>query len=133
MFARTVKSSLKPLCAVGLVAVVVSTLGGCQRNSFAADIRNQTPQPVGAALSIIDNNGKASTVAQKRIGPGDRAQLAAPRSVPLDWRASIVIDTPGNTAYPATLQLAPGLTVLNVHQQGDGQVGKLSLEEVPRQ
>lgn len=111
-----------------------STLGGCQRNSFAADIRNQTPQPVGAALEHHRQQRQGEHCAQKRIGPGDLRAAGGPaRSVPLDWRASIVIDTPGNTAYPATLQLAPGLTVLNVHQQGDGQVGSSSLEEVPRQ
>jgi hypothetical protein len=108
-------------------------LGGCQYNSFSADVRNQTPQPLGAAISVTDNYGKSRVVSQKRIGPGDRASIAAPRAIAPDWKAFITIDTPGNPGYPASLQLVPGHSVFNVHQQGDAQTGKLSLEEVARQ
>lgn len=116
-----------------VLGVAVLGLAGCQRNTFSADVRNMTPQPLGAALTIADPSGKASVVSQQRIGPGDRGRVATPRSLPHDWTATLSVDTPGNPGYPANLQLAPGLTVLNVHQRGEGQTGKLSLEEVPRQ
>ncbi len=125
--------TVRSLIRVAPLVLASVTLGGCQQNSFSADVRNQTPQPLGAAISVTDNNGKSSVVAQKRIGPGDRATLATPRSIAQDWKAFITIDTPGNTGYPASLQLVPGHSVFNVHQQGDAQTGKLSLEEVPRQ
>lgn len=125
--------STTSLARIALLAAVATTLGGCQYNSFSADVRNQTPQPLGAAISVTDNNGKTSVVAQKRIGPGDRGTVAAPRNIAQDWKAFITIDTPGNPGYPASLQLVPGHSVFNVHQQGDAQTGKLSIEEVPRQ
>lgn len=125
--------STTSIARIALLAAVATTLGGCQYNSFSADVRNQTPQPLGAAISVTDNNGKTSVVAQKRIGPGDRGTVAAPRNIAQDWKAFITIDTPGNPGYPASLQLVPGHSVFNVHQQGDAQTGKLSIEEVPRQ
>lgn len=114
-----------------LLAGAAIVLGGCT-TSYQVDVRNTTPQPVVVSLFQAQGGGQQVLVAPpKRIGPGDRDALGT-AAVPQKWIVFLQADTPGNPGYPATLDLQPGLTVVNVSQEGQGQTGPVRLQTVPR-
>jgi hypothetical protein len=115
-------------CAAGLAGLFA---GGCT-TSYQVDVRNQTPQPVVVAIFQARGGGEATAITPARwIGPGDRDGLAT-RAVPQDWAVFVQADTPGNPGHPARLDLAPGLTAVNVLQEGANQTGPLRLHVAPR-
>ena len=46
--------TLRSHTAAASLTLITLALGGCQHNSFSADVRNQTPQPLGAAISVTE-------------------------------------------------------------------------------
>jgi hypothetical protein len=98
-------------------------MGGCQ-TSYAADIRNTTPQPVYAQL--MEQFDQGSTVrASARLGPGDRAGLGP--VIAREGRAYLVVDTIPNPGTPVTVPLAVGTTTLEVIQPGDQTTGPIQV------
>ncbi|MBM4109169.1 MAG: hypothetical protein FJ255_10235 [Phycisphaerae bacterium] len=112
-------------------ALAAGALTGCT-TSYQVDVRNHTPQPVVVAIFQATGGGQQLAISPgKRIGPGDRDALAT-RAVPQDWVVFVQADTPGNPGHPARLDLAPGLTAVDVTQEGAGQTGPLRLRTAPR-
>lgn len=103
-------------------------LGGCQAD-FAADIRNETPQPVFAQIFMKSNDGKSSVMgASKRFGPGDRGFIGPVRTNK-DAGAFLVVDTLPNPTTPITYDLPPGVSFLAVEQIGAAAAGPLRLRD----
>lgn len=97
------------------VALGACLLAGCQAD-FAADIHNQTPQPLFAQIMAKGNDGRSATVgASRRLGPGDRAMVGPVRT---NERAGayLVLDTLPNPTRPITHDLHPGTSFLIVVQ-----------------
>lgn len=121
----------RKLNRLALVVLGMSGLAGCT-TSYQVDVRNQTPQPVVVAIFQASGGGQQSAISPgKRIGPGDRDAVYT-RKVPQDWVVFVQADAPGNPGYPAKLDLAPGLTVVDITQEGVDQTGPLRLRTAPR-
>lgn len=112
-----------------LAAGVCVVLSGCTVG-YTADVRNTTPQPISAQLVRADPSGQDLPIVTKRIGPGDRDGLSK-YNIPDNWQVYLLIDAVGNPGAPARMNLGPGMTIVNVHQEGTSQTGPLSLEQVP--
>lgn len=111
------------LGVVSLGLISCAAMSGCQA-SYAADIRNTTPQPVYAQLMERFDNG--STVrATQRLGPGDRAGIGP--VIAREGRAYLVVDTIPNPMTPVTVPLAVGTTTVEVIQQGDQTTGPIEV------
>ncbi len=111
------------LAAMSLGLVGCAAMGGCQ-TSYAADIRNTTPQPVYAQL--MEQFDQTATVrASDRLGPGDRKGLGP--VIAREGRAFLVVDTVGNPGTPVRVPLAVGTTVVEVAQTGDQAAGPLEI------
>jgi hypothetical protein len=109
------------------VAPLLLLLTGCQA-SFTADIRNQTPQPLFAAIRQRTDDGRNPILAEQRLGPGDRASVGPVRA-PVG-RALLVLDTRPNPQGPWTTDLRPGITSFAVTQKGDQTAGPLEVRQV---
>lgn len=111
------------------LAIAALSLAGC-RSGYEVDVRNLTDHPVNLRLSTPHTDGAPQTLAAKRLGPGDRGTMftQAPSNAPV----TLAADFQGNVGYPATIDLAPGLTVVNVRRPDEGSQGRLMLEELPR-
>lgn len=112
------------------VCLVGATLAGCQAD-YGADVRNTTPQPVYAQL-LVRSGGGESVVLQKRLGPGDRGYLGPVRASDKPGRVSVAVDSLPNPVRPATLDLLPGTTFVDVLQDGDRTAGALRLSPKPQ-
>ncbi len=111
------------LAGMSLGLVVCAAMGGCQ-TSYAADIRNTTPQPVYAQL--MERFDEGSTVRSSvRIDPGSRAGMGP--VIAREGRAYLVVDTIPNPGTPVTVPLAVGTTVLEVIQRGEAISGPLEI------
>jgi hypothetical protein len=126
---------ITPAPARRAAAIVLSLLGaplllvltGCQA-TFTADIRNETPQPLFAAIRQRTDDGRNPILAQQRLGPGDRGSVGPVRA-PVG-RALLVLDTRPNPQGPWTTDLRPGITVFSVTQKGDQTAGPLEVRQV---
>src|SRR5262245_10046281 len=93
---------------VALVSLTLGLLGcatmstGCQ-TSYAADVRNTTPQPVYAQLMERLDSG-AMARAAIRLGPGDRGGLGP--VIARTGHAYLVVDTTPNPGTPVSVGLA---------------------------
>ncbi len=114
--------------AAALLALL--PLAGCSAG-YIADVRNSTPQPLGARLIRADRSGQDALLAEDRLGPGDRKAVGRYR-VPAAWSVYLEVDTQGHTGAPARLDLTPGTTKVNVVQEGPSQTGPLRIEVVSR-
>jgi hypothetical protein len=112
------------LSAAALLAL--TGLAGC-RADYAADIRNQTPQPLFAQLVERRNDGTVLR-ARDRIGPGDRGVVGPIRAE--KGRVGLVVDTLPNPEGALVRDLRPGTNYLNVRQLGESTGGELQVEQV---
>jgi hypothetical protein len=119
------------LKAIGVAALFAlpALLVGC-RSGYEVDIRNLTDQPVSARIVTPFGDGANTTLAQKRLGPGDRGSLF--RQTDSNQRVALEVDFAGNVGFPATIDLSPGKTVVNVRRTDEGTHGHVRLEEIPR-
>lgn len=117
--------------AATLLTGLLWLAGGCT-TSYQVDVRNQTPQPVVVAIFQAQGAGQVSAITPaRRIGPGDRDALAT-RAVPQNWVVFVQADTPGNPGYPAKVDLTPGLNVVTVSQEREGDREVVRLRAEPR-
>lgn len=119
-----------PRSALALLALApLAALTGC-RAGYEVDVRNLTDQPVSLRLATGHTDGAPLTLRTDRLGPGDRGSMF----VQTDAGANVILeaDFQGNVGHPATIDLAPGKTVVNVVRPDEGSRGTLRLEEVPR-
>jgi hypothetical protein len=114
------------LLAVGVMGAALG-LGGC-RSSYALDVRNQTPQVLYAQV-LSKNNAGTQVLGTRRLGPGDRAGLGP---WTLDSREVVwaQFDTNPNPERAPELTLRPGLSVLEVTQDGTATAGPLRVREI---
>jgi hypothetical protein len=112
--------------ALGAAAIGSLVLGGCY-NTYSADVRNTTPQPV--YMQIVKTGGAPNLLRSARLGPGDRGSIGP---VTVDQRdlVRLVIDTGPNPNRPLTLDLRPGLNVYEVQQEGTMTAGPLRVREI---
>ena len=111
--------SLSLLAGVGVSA-------GCQA-SYAADIRNSTPQPVYAQIMEQFDNG-ASPRASVRLGPGDRGGVGPVMC--REGRAFLVVDTVPNPTTPVSVGMAVGTTIVEVVQEGKETTGPIQVRVI---
>lgn len=104
----------------------LSGLSGCV-SSYAVDVRNQTSQPLYVQLLQRPGGGGEPVLGTMRMGPGDRAAIG-PAKVKTGY-AYVQLDTKPNPGSPVTLDLAPGVTILDVTQTSDGPEGQLQVRE----
>ena len=115
---------LRVACGFGVSAV----LAGCQ-SDYAADIVNQTPQPVFA--QIFSNTGSGPVLgANRRLGPGDRASIGPVRNQ-TDNGAFLSVDSLPNPSRPVMVDLKPGTNFFVIMQDGTETAGPLRI--VPKQ
>lgn len=115
---------LRVACLLGLVGA----LAGCQ-SDYAADIVNQTPQPVFA--QIFSNTGSGPVLgANRRLGPGDRASIGPVRNQ-TDNGAFLSVDSLPNPSRPVMVDLKPGTNFFVIMQDGTETAGPLRI--VPKQ
>ena len=112
--------------ALALASVAIAALGGCY-NTYSADVRNTTPQPV--YMQLVKTGGAPNLLRSARLGPGDRGSIGP---VTIDQRdlVRLVIDTGPNPNRPLTLDLRPGLNVYEVQQEGTMTSGPLRVREI---
>lgn len=114
-------------CAI--LAAAPLALVGC-RAGYEVDVRNMTDQPLSLRLNTPHSDGAPKPRATGRVGPGDRTKLYLQTYA--RERVWLEADFEGNVAYPATVDLTPGLTVVNARRVDEGSKGRIRLEEVPR-
>jgi hypothetical protein len=112
-----------------LLTIAAAALAGC-RSNYTVDLRNQTPQPVYAQIFERHQDGRTPLLAATRLGPGDRAAMGPVRG--LTGRVGLVVDTKPNPEGPLFIDLAPGMSIFNIHQSGDATAGPLEIREVTR-
>ncbi len=121
----------KPLLAVSVFSLL--TLVGCAASppaSFAVDVRNRSSQPVSVELLSRDASGNLFWLVQPvRLGPGDRGGLG-PATVAPDLVATFRADTPGNPGRAVIYDLPPGVTALEVSQDGTTATSPLRVTQV---
>lgn len=114
---------------LGAAAILATALlTGCT-TSYSVDIRNQTPQPVFADVYYVTPQGQRIGLGGTRLGPGDR-QGVGPFEVRNDALVTLSLDTVPNPQRPALTDLRPGLTAVEVTQQGDKTAGPLQVREL---
>ena len=113
-----------------LAGLLLSGLGlaGCE-TTYSADIRNQTPQPLFAEIISFDQWGNAYPMAATRLGPGDRAGLG-PVRIKKERLVTLQLDTVPNPQRPARVDMRPGVTTVEVTQQGAQTSGPLQVREL---
>jgi hypothetical protein len=111
------------------VAFLPLALAGC-RSGYEVSVRNLTDQPVTARLNVPFSDGAPKTVTNRYIGIGDRQSMFVQTDA--NVRVSLSVDFAGNVGHPATIDLSPGQTVVNVRRTDQGPQGHLQLEELPR-
>jgi len=116
--------------------LAIAALAGCSGTGASAgpatyevDVRNRTDQPIVAQI-VAPLDGAPHVLRESRLGPGDRAQLLV--QVNSSHRVGVRADFAGNAAYPAVMDVYPGLTVVNVSRTEQGATGQIHLEQVPR-
>jgi hypothetical protein len=115
---------------IALVAgAAAMALAGC-RSGYDVDLRNLTDQPVVAKIATTHPDGAGRTLAQGRLGPGDRGSLF--HQAEFGRRVWLEVDFEGNIGYPGTLDLMVGKTVVNVRRADEGSKGTIRLEEASR-
>ncbi len=111
-------------------AAALGGLGGCV-SSYAVDVRNQTGQPLYVQLLQRPGSGGDKLLAATRLGPGDRGAIGPARAK--TGYAYVQMDTKPNPGVPLTLDLSPGVTILEVTQaDGEHGAGVLQVREVTR-
>jgi hypothetical protein len=98
------------LAAVAVILGLPALLVGC-RSGYDVDVWNRSDQPVQARLVTQHEDGAGLTLAQTRLGPGDRGSLF--KQVDSNTRVALEVDCIG-AEYPATMDLARGKTVVDV-------------------
>jgi hypothetical protein len=116
--------------ACPLLAPIALVFGGCQ-TTYTADIRNNAPQPIYAELVKAGGPGHSRVLSRERIGPGDRGGIHS-ADIPQDWPIYVQIDAVNNPGYPQQLNLAPGVTIITVTQDGTGAAARLRIESQSR-
>ncbi len=115
------------ILSVLLAATVCTLVGGCS-STYSVDVRNQTPQVLFVQVAT-QRGAQTETLGLRRLGPGDRGGLGpftvAPSAVVLTS-----VDTTPNPGRAPELILRPGLSVLEVFQEGNQSAGPLRLREV---
>lgn len=106
-----------------MAGVLAAGLWGCQQADFSADLHNKTAGPVFAQLMIKGRgaNDPAVLGASKRLGPGDRAFVGPVRTVANAGAVYLSVDSLPNRARPATMDLAPGTSFVEVFED-DGAI-----------
>jgi len=89
-----------------------------------------TDQPLELRLNTPHPDGAPHPRAIGRAGPGDRTKLYLQTNG--GERVWLQADFEGNVGYPATVDLTPGLTVVNARRIDEGSKGRIRLEEIPR-
>jgi hypothetical protein len=112
-----------------VLALVPLTLLGC-RAAYDVEVRNLTDQPLVTRLQSMHRDGAPRSIASGRAGPGDRATMF--KQVGGTERIVLEVDFAGNIAYPATLDLSRGKTIVNVRRGDEGARGRITLEEIAR-
>lgn len=121
-------NSLVRAARLGALAAFPLFLAACQAD-YAADIHNQTPQPLYAQIMAKSNDGKsAALAASRRLGPGDRA-LVGPIRTNKNAGAYLVLDTMPNPTRPLTYDLQPGTAFLSVKQDSLSNDAPMRVEE----
>jgi hypothetical protein len=116
------------LRAAFVVAAPLALLG-C-RAGYEVDVRNMTDQPLNLRLNTPHTDGAPHARSVGRVGPGDRTRLFTQTYA--KERVWLEADFEGNLGYPATLDLSPGLTAVNVRRIDEGSKGRIRMEEIPR-
>jgi len=106
-------------------SILAAGLCGCQAD-YAADIHNQTPQPLFAQI-MIRSHGETFLGAGRRLGPGDRA-FVPPVRAQQGGEVFVTIDTLPNPTQTVSMDLAPGTNFLVVTQDGTSPGGLLHIE-----
>lgn len=114
---------------LALMVIAAAALAGC-RSNYTVDLRNQSPQPVYAQMFERHSDGRTPLLAATRLGPGDRTALGPVRG--RTGRVGLVVDTRANPEAPYMIDLAPGMSIFNIHQRGDSTAGPLEIREVTR-
>jgi hypothetical protein len=104
-------------------------LPGCY-SAYKVDVRNMADQPITVALFTAQSDGEGRTLDETRIGPGDRASVSGQTDG--GQPVALQVDFEGNLGYPPTIDVAKGLTVINVVRTDEGSKGHIRLIEVPR-
>lgn len=99
----------------GATVLGMLLLVGCQAD-YSADIRNRTSTPVFAQLFVKPHGADGQSIlgASKRLGPGDRAFIGPVRASDNPGAVFVSVDSLPNAARPASLDLLPGTSFLDV-------------------
>lgn len=110
------RTTVRWISVTALGALALGAIG-CQAD-YAADLHNQAATPVFAQLMIKANNrDQAATLgASRRLGPGDRALIGPVRAHENPGSVYLVVDSLPNKARPATMDLAPGTSFLQIFE-----------------
>lgn len=108
---RSIVRRVGPSVAV----VALGLLAGCQAD-YGADLHNRTSTPVFAQLMVKAHgkDGAATLGASRRLGPGDRAFVGPVRASDRAGAVFLSVDSLPNATRPASLDLAPGTSFLDV-------------------
>lgn len=123
-------TNLSAAVKVSLVAglgLMAATLAGC-KSSYALDVRNASPQPLYVAV-LSKNNAGTLALGRARLGPGDRGGLG-PFTVAQSEIVWAQFDTQPNPERAPELTLRPGLSVIEVTQDGNATAGPLRVREI---
>jgi hypothetical protein len=119
----------RTISRLAIAALLPLSLLGC-RAGYDVEVRNLTDQPVTARLQSMHADGTPRSLATRRAGPGDRATMFT--QVGGTERIALEVDFAGNIAYPATIDLSRGKTIVNVRRSDEGPRGRITLEEIAR-
>ena len=119
----------KSLAGFAALALLPMALTGCYRG-YEVEVRNLTDQPVMARIATNHPDGAPRYHRTGRAGPGDRTSMFMQAGA--TQRLILDVDFAGNVGYPATLDLGPGRTIVNVRRRDEGARGGIMLEEIPR-
>ncbi|MCC6659335.1 MAG: hypothetical protein IT437_00475 [Phycisphaerales bacterium] len=117
----------KTLLGTALLGLVC-LLPAC-RSGYDVSIRNMTDHPILARIQGAHPDGAGQTLANDRLGPGDRTSLFTQQ----DYlrRVWLEIEYDGSAGHPASMDLVRGRTVVNIQGSGGGH-GTPRIEEVSR-
>jgi hypothetical protein len=111
----------------GAMLLGASFLLAACRSGYDVSIRNMTDHPILARIQGAHPDGAGETLANDRLGPGDRTSLFTQQ----DYlrRVWLEVEYDGSAGRPASMDLARGRTVVNIQGSGGGQ-GTPRIEEV---